>query len=123
MNEDRGLAALTTVIRYIGSVYDSNGDRMTTSVAAAAILGERSVFWPDGTDEYREAIRQHQVEIEWLRAALVRFMNAWNIWIATQPGDRKKFDWDRPKHELNAAIEQVHAVFTPVKETTDERVD
>ena len=173
--DPRGLAALTTAIRDIGSVYASNGDRMMYSAAAAAILGERGVFWPDGTDEYREAIRQHQAELEvrrkirevgrnyirwtqglegsgevsWedlraaldpsgghlgveetiaqaqrmlaardaeierLRAALARFVSAWDVWIAPQPGDWERSDWEKPEHELDAAIKQVRAALAP----------
>jgi hypothetical protein len=37
---------------------------------AAAILGERGVFLPDGLEEYRELIRQYQAEIATLRVAL-----------------------------------------------------
>jgi hypothetical protein len=60
--DDRGLAALTEVLHELHS-----WDAFSEQSEAADILGDRAVFWPTGTDEYRELIRQYQAEIARLR--------------------------------------------------------
>ena len=65
--DDRGLAALTEVLHELHS-----WDAFSEQSEAADILGDRAVFWPTGTDEYRELIRQYQAEIERLQEQISR---------------------------------------------------
>jgi mannitol/fructose-specific phosphotransferase system IIA component len=73
---DNGLAALAealeTVMRdsvaRVGGPYAALGSPEVTitfdrPAFAAAILGERGVFWPTGLEEYRELIHQYQATI------------------------------------------------------------
>ena len=72
--DDRGLAALAAALidsdlirRYSEYAIDAHeftmareGFDVLAEQWAAAILGERGVFWPTGKDEYRELIRQRE---------------------------------------------------------------
>lgn len=95
MTDDRGLAGLAEALiesdlirRYSEYAIDAHeftmareGFDVLAEQWAAVILGDRAVFWPTGTEEYRELIHQYQAEIARLRAALRQ--------IAVWPGDRK----------------------------------
>jgi hypothetical protein len=69
---DRGLAALAAALHPFTCFDHPDGAHIPPlcGTRAAAILGERAVFWPAGLEEYRELIHQYQASIATLRAAL-----------------------------------------------------
>ena len=67
MTDDRGAAALAETPAMVHIAEDVGADPLSL---AGNLLGEHGVFWPTGTDEYRELIRQYQAAVERLRAAL-----------------------------------------------------
>jgi hypothetical protein len=65
--DDRGKAALAEALLSIkdddpGILNEIAIDDRAAHPIAAAILGDRAVFWPTGKDEYRELVRQREAE-------------------------------------------------------------
>ena len=83
MTTDDSKAALTEALRTIVETPEFGErfggalliDAESVEELAAAILGERAVFWPTGLEEYRELIHQYQAEITRYRTALTSITN------------------------------------------------